>query len=533
MAADSFVKRILACALVPALLLCAGCGPMGNTSNVSENNANGSAGVQKDPAMAVLPSSAYVARDNSLEIYDPYASNKPVSISGLKDKAVQQKVNDAIRAEYKRLSDPSFVPSGRSVKLYEKLSKGRQDVNIHCVIGANCDDILSVVIYYNRYYALSGDRNERIQLIVPLNFDLSTGEQLSLGDLFPEGFDHRKYLDSRIMEKVRTSDPSVEPSSMDHTYPYVTHEVPQLLGEYRGIREDQPFFLMDKGQLVLVLDSGNTEFFILNGSQGVSFDISEVCKPYAVLRTDAWLYEDSAVRYHLIRVELPGGYYTETKNGSDVKDALPGHFSAVAELRQYPCLTDEQNSFLALDQVNIDDIFAAEAAEQKEYTQKGRILDKMIYISSNAQATGPFLDLIVNYSCNSYWAANGQALSVTDRSRMQCIRRDTNEVLQIGDIFREGSDWKVLLKQALIRWAEAGDADGIDPHSREFGDYLDDMIERIDGFNLFENSLSLSCGENTATEYFSLDPDNMWYFANLFKGIPYECIGYEHLSIFD
>ena len=35
--------------------------------------------------------------------------------------------------------------------------------------------------------------------------------------------------------------------------------------------------------------------------------------------------------------------YTETKNGSDVKDALPGHFSAVAELRQYPCLTDEQN----------------------------------------------------------------------------------------------------------------------------------------------------------------------------------------------
>ena len=99
--------------------------------------------------MAVLPSSAYVARDNSLEICDPYASNKPVSISGLKDKAVQQKVNDAIRAEYKRLSDPSFVPSGRSVKLYEKLSKGRQDVNIHCVIGANCDDILSVVIYYS------------------------------------------------------------------------------------------------------------------------------------------------------------------------------------------------------------------------------------------------------------------------------------------------------------------------------------------------------------------------------------------------
>ena len=89
---------------------------------------------------------------------------------------------------------------------------------------------------------------------------------------------------------------------MDHTYPYVPHEVPQRLGEYRGIREDQPFFLMDKGQLVLVLDSGNTEFFILNGSQEVSFDISEVCKPYAVLRTDAWLYEDSAVRYHLIRV---------------------------------------------------------------------------------------------------------------------------------------------------------------------------------------------------------------------------------------
>ena len=162
-------KRILAVTAALLLLLCTACGgTAGNTADDAPvNTANDAAGtantvlpgptVPPEPSAYVLPpdsASRFAARENGITINNDYEIDRVrcLSISGLKDEAVQKKINDRIRAEADRLLDPSFVPQGRGIRLYEKLA--RPTFAIFGANYANCDNILSIVITYSRLYRL-------------------------------------------------------------------------------------------------------------------------------------------------------------------------------------------------------------------------------------------------------------------------------------------------------------------------------------------------------------------------------------------
>ena len=538
-------KRILAVTAALLLLLCTACGgTAGNTADDAPvNTANDAAGtantvlpgpaVPPEPSAYVLPpdgASRFAARENGITINNDYEIDRVrcLSISGLKDEAVQKKINDRIRAEADRLLDPSFVPQGRGIKLYEKLA--RPTVTIFGANYANCDNILSIVITYSRLYRIEKEVKQ-IMHIQPLNFDLATGDLLSLADLFPEGMDVKQYLNARLLKMVQDSDPAQEYAPHDERFYYIPRTVPALISEFKGVRDDQPFYLEDKGVLALVLDPGNQEFYIPQGSEAVRVDMADVYAGGARFGGNKGLYEDNTDRYRLVSLPVPGGSILSSKQVSDYVDADPRWFSGNVSIQYYPGLSEKQNDFLSMGFLDIQGVLEKEAAELSEYRKSYPGSQKYVDISSSASRTGSFLNLVASF--NSYTNYSVWSKS-TEHHWMRCMAYGSDEVLDISSIFKEGVDWKNVLKQAIInhRGETVGDpVSGLDP--QRFSDYVDDMLGRISGFNIGSVSLLLSYDGSSAPEFFDDYERNSWYYNNLISNIAFDAIGCEYLNIFE
>ena len=536
--------RILTVLAALLLLLCSACsGAQGNAANNVPGNAANDAGNSVpgntvDPGQtvpAVEKVSDYAARNNNLEFINEYSSDtsNPLTVCGLKDEAVQQKINDAIKAESDRIGDPSFLPSGRGVRMYEKQAVGEPMVYFYSIVYANCDNILSVVMQYNRRYDMGNNRAVILQYFSPLNFDLATGDLLKLQDLFPDGTDCMQYLNGRMIELIQRSDPSREPDSQNWDYFYsVRDPVPPLISEFKGLREDQPFYLSDKGQLVIVLDPQNPEFYMENGSAIVNIDISDIY--YAGVRYggNRGLYLDNTDRYHLVQMEIPGGSILESKELKDVLGFQSAIFSGSIGIYRYPGLTEKQNDFLTLKEMDLDQMMKDEYAEIEEFRKThNNYGNKYLNINSYANRIGGLVNLSVTYNSIIY-AANRDYNNV-DKRWMRCCRLGSDEELSLQDIFTEGADWKGLIKQAIIRQAlDDSKEEGTDPQGRQFGDYLDELLDHVSGFVVEMEGLGLSYSENRAPEIFGDYQYNSGWYDYIVRYIRFENIGYENIALF-
>ena len=532
-----FKNRIFAGMLALVLVLCASCGAQGNTSqnnaansgnSAQSNTSNSAPGGQGSAAVKI---SDYAARNNNLVFEHEYDS-VPMTISGLKDKVVQQKINDAIAAEYERVSDPSFVPQARGVKLYEKQAKSK-DGSVYASACANCDNILSVFLRHYRIYNLGNNYNSSasVNTVIPLNFDLSTGEQLSLKDLFPDGMDYMGYLNDRIIQLIQTSDPSKESSPVDWLC-FDTQKVPQLISEFKGLREDQPFYLSDKGRLEIVLDFGNPEFYIESGSFNVSLDISDVYWAGKRFGGDRGLFEDNSSRYHLVYFNIPGGIISN-RDFSDIPGRDQQHFYVSLQTTQYAGLTEKQNSFLALDFIDLEGRVKEMAGALEEFrATHNNYGEAFVGGYSSASRYGGFVNLSAGYY--SYIIAGDRDYGRPQENYLACYRYGTDEEVKLEELFKEGVDWKAVIKKGAIRKAEDFINDEtLDPHSKKYSDFLDDMIERITGFSVYSDRLELCFDGNSGAEYFENFEQNGWYYTYPIGDIEFECLGFENLAIFD
>ena len=530
--------RILTVTAALLLLLCAACGgpsiaPSNNIPANTSNDApvNSSNTVSPEPSYVLPPDGAsrYAARENGLVISNGYEVNSVncISISGLKDKAVQKKINDKIRSEADRLLDPSFMPQGRGIKLYEKLAV--PTVSIFSNSYANCDNILSVALTCSRLYRIQKEIKQ-IMYIQPLNFDLATGELLSLADIFPEGMDVKQYLNDRLLQLIQSTDPSKEYTPADDIYYYIPHTVPALISEFKGIRDDQPFYLTDKGELSLVLDFENSEFYMPRGTETVDISISDVYAAGMRFGGNRELYEDNTDRYHIVNPQIPGGEILSAKQLSEYVDADADHFAGNVSLMHYPQLTEKQNDFLSMGFVDLESMLKREADELTEYRKNHSGGDKYIDISTYAYRSGNYLNLSASFV--SMFSAPGGVNDITEQRWLRCMEYGSDEPLKISSIFKEGADWKSVLKDAMIRTAEDRRDRSEDPHSERFGAYLDDMINRINGFNIGYSNLILSFDGSSAAELFEDHEKNNWYYASI-GNLTFENIGFEHLNIFE
>lgn len=167
-----------------------------------------------------------------------------VRVSGLKDRGVLAKINKRIETAARTMLDPEYLPDVSGIMLVVK-ERGLPEARVYCYAGSGANGILQVGVegqwiwhedmvfadYDEMHEYLNSDENRdkgaisymdytflsktstRIEIridyglreTIEYNFDLSTGEEISLSDLFPAGFDYLTYLNEE-MEKASKYD---------------------------------------------------------------------------------------------------------------------------------------------------------------------------------------------------------------------------------------------------------------------------------------------------------------------------------------
>jgi hypothetical protein len=144
---------------------------------------------------------------------------------------VQQKINDRLKEAYDQLKIAPFPPC-RGIRLAVP-APTVFNKSIFCTVHWNSNNVLSVSYTHKCYYGRT-----IVQESVPLNFDLCTGEEISLRDVFNPGADYLGILGNALFKQLRNNDAEEE-------YWNDAFAV-RLAGAYEPLSPDQKFILSDR-----------------------------------------------------------------------------------------------------------------------------------------------------------------------------------------------------------------------------------------------------------------------------------------------
>ncbi|WP_036709775.1 DUF3298 and DUF4163 domain-containing protein [Paenibacillus pinihumi] len=137
-------------------------------------------------------------------------------VQGVADRKVQNAINEAIRTEAHKL-----------IKSQGSLDDPRSEMFGWFEVKTNEKNVLSLSLYN---YAYTGGAHG-LTLQSSLTFDLKTGKQYTLSELFKTGSDYRKRLDAIIAAQIKAR-------GID------------LLQPFEGIRPDQDFYIADRSLVI-------------------------------------------------------------------------------------------------------------------------------------------------------------------------------------------------------------------------------------------------------------------------------------------
>ena len=175
-----------------------------------------------------------------------------VQISGLRDEQVQQKIND-------RLEQAVIELATRELPPYRGIKRK--------TAGISPDDLKQIVymfVQYNESNLFSVRLERRISYeyvfgtddMEGLTFDLNTGEELVLSDLFADGYDYQ----AAIVEYIRDGVAEGWLSNVGGEYFYSYSDLFTLLKPFDTVKKTQKFYLSEQDTISLILDYDTPEF---------------------------------------------------------------------------------------------------------------------------------------------------------------------------------------------------------------------------------------------------------------------------------
>jgi GH15 family glucan-1,4-alpha-glucosidase len=137
-------------------------------------------------------------------------------------------INDNVKndiMEYKAQLEAAAKEHASFLKLHEKQPDPYQIFTTYLVT-YNKNNILSLSIFFQEY--LNG---KHYNIRTSYNYDLETGNSMSLGTLFRQGVDYMTVLNKMAREQLKSN-------------------YPTIAANYKGLAEDQPFYL-DNNTLII------------------------------------------------------------------------------------------------------------------------------------------------------------------------------------------------------------------------------------------------------------------------------------------
>ena len=178
-------------------------------------------------------------------------------IDGLADQAVEERINNRIFVEMEEMCRGEFIPPYRGIALKMKENADRASAfSVHIVPGFNSNNILSVNAACHFYFARDDYDNQfGYSYAVPMTFDLTTGEEMTLGDLFAPGTDYIGLLSRNVDECLMSGGFDGEYNEMGE------YSSLRLVSPFKGLRPEQKFLINENGDIDLFFDYDTPEFY--------------------------------------------------------------------------------------------------------------------------------------------------------------------------------------------------------------------------------------------------------------------------------
>jgi len=195
-----------------------------------------------------------------------------IRISGLVDKEVENKINDRIQEVYEGLKTKSLPPF-RGIRIAIPENALLVEDYIYIAEMVNFNNVLSVWFNRSATYALPGAtetpdeggsylrdssgfyHNTRYVFTQEaLNFDLNTGNEITLKDVFADNVDHLALLNDAVSRQLNESS-AQEEGYFIHWYGL------KLAESFKGLSPDQKYLLRPFG-ISLIFDYNTPEFYL-------------------------------------------------------------------------------------------------------------------------------------------------------------------------------------------------------------------------------------------------------------------------------
>ena len=153
-------------------------------------------------------------------------------IEGIENQQIQDFINNSIKNDIMEFKDQMNVAAKETAE--EARRQGREFIPfvISCIyeVTYNKNNIISISIIYHEL--INGIHS---YIKVSYNFNLKTGEPLSLKDLFKEGVDYQSVIDKAIRQELALNEERYFPDTLEN---------------FKGIARDQPFYI-ENGDIVI------------------------------------------------------------------------------------------------------------------------------------------------------------------------------------------------------------------------------------------------------------------------------------------
>ena len=460
--------------------------------------------------------------DEADETLGTHRNHQSIRIDGLRNEEVETSINDQIEAAYDQMAE-SKLPPYRGIRIAIPEDAFLVDEFIYTDASANFNNLLSVTISRNVTYAIPGAGGDLLRSkdgyyyntvcvydMVGLTFDLETGKELALKDLFMGTESFPIPMNDVVAKKLSQS------QTQDEGWSYFDFSAVKLTAPFKGLNADPNYFLTPYG-ICLIFDYRTPEFY------NEQFTPSTMQVFYGelsgLLTIGSWnpevyqqLFASDAKPVKSL-VWMTQDYYL-TKNRKEKRGSvnvsltcnLPTSMPATLKTRFTKNTTEDSGV--------IESLQKAVEQDGERGEQDVAYYDRRIY----GTAIGNFYTIMDS----SYWGYKDQ---YEYRDSYETYFEDGTK-LTLSDLFREGFDYKPLLLEAIrIAIANVGglSKDGEPLTNREVEAKILELAEKAVDLQLNQEGIDLT------TESVERSDGQV---APLYISLLYETIGCDNLTIF-
>lgn len=424
---------------------------------------------------------------NTSSTENPEYPELTLSIKGLQDKAILEKINRKIMDHHNSLKEMDMPPYRGIRRLIPEGSELlAQDVSTHLIFSAY--DIISVMTYCSKNYntGASDGTYEFIDYRDALTLDLHTGEEIQLADLFVSDADYLQRLNMLVSDHLSHQQATEE---YGKDFQSIT-----LTRPFTGLKWDQKFSLTENA-LALIFDFETPEFDTRNYPVQLNIPYKDLEDILAIkerfYQEESSIYENKKPREHILI-----GHFQDQMEGENSITSFDG-IDAQKEMK-YPAnlISSLKEKFIDFSELNEKEI---ESINQED-------AQKFYFQESTVSYIGDFI--IFSKMTNFH---DGKFNFTQEYKTF----REDGTIVTLDSLFKPEYEYEEVIRTVLLGAIPRG----IERNDELVDTLMESLTFRLSRTDLYFATESIEVGEEERTP--------------VSFGIPFKVIGAENLTIFE